>query len=143
MGTIGYIKEVFMAEKLSVQDLVDVISNMTVMELVELRKALEDKFGVSAAMPVVAAGVAPTAAGAGASEEPEEKSNFDIFIKEVGDAKLQVIKVVKDITGLSLKDAKDIVESGGQKPVKQGAPKDEAEKIKKALEEAGAVVELK
>ncbi len=132
-----------MAEKLSVQDLVDVISNMTVMELVELRKALEEKFGVSAAMPVVAAGVAAPAAGATAAAEPEEKSTFDIFIKEVGDAKLQVIKVVKDITGLSLKDAKDIVESGGQKPVKQGAPKDEAEKIKKALEEAGAVVELK
>ncbi|MCS7299674.1 MAG: 50S ribosomal protein L7/L12 [Spirochaetia bacterium] len=132
-----------MATKLSVQDLVDVISNMTVMELVELRKALEEKFGVSAAMPVVSAvGVAP-AGQAAAAAEPEEKTNFDIYIKEVGDAKLQVIKVVKDITGLSLKDAKDIVESGGQKPVKQGVPKDEAEKIKKSIEEAGAVVELK
>ncbi|MCX8029529.1 MAG: 50S ribosomal protein L7/L12 [Brevinematales bacterium] len=131
-----------MASKLSVEDLVEAISNMTVMELVELRKALEDKFGVSAAMPVVAAGIAP-AAQSTASAEPEEKTNFDIFIKEVGDAKLQVIKVVKDITGLSLKDAKDIVESNGQKPVKQGVPKDEAEKIKKAIEEAGAVVELK
>ncbi len=131
-----------MAEKLSVQDLVEMISNMTVMELVELRKALEEKFGVSAAMPVVAAAVAAPSSGA-PSAEPEEKSNFDVFIKEIGDAKLQVIKVVKDITGLSLKDAKDIVESGGQKPVKQGVPKDEAEKIKKSLEEAGAVVELK
>lgn len=132
-----------MATKLSVQDLVDAISNMTVMELVELRKALEEKFGVSAAMPVVSAvGVAP-AAQATATAEPEEKTSFDIYIKEVGDAKLQVIKVVKDITGLSLKDAKDIVESGGQKPVKQGVPKDEAEKIKKSIEEAGAVVELK
>ncbi|MFN4244717.1 MAG: 50S ribosomal protein L7/L12 [Brevinematia bacterium] len=131
-----------MASKLSVQDLVEAISNMSVMELVELRKALEEKFGVSAAMPVVASAVA-AAPSATAEAEPEEKSNFDIFIKEVGDAKLQVIKVVKDITGLSLKDAKDIVESGGQKPVKQGVPKDEAEKIKKSLEEAGAVVELK
>ncbi|MGC8767054.1 MAG: 50S ribosomal protein L7/L12 [Brevinematia bacterium] len=131
-----------MAEKLSVQDLVEVISNMSVMELVELRKALEEKFGVSAAMPVMAAGVV-AAPAAGGEAVQEEKSTFDVFIKEVGDAKLQVIKVVKDITGLSLKDAKDIVESNGQKPVKQGISKDEAEKIKKSLEEAGAVVELK
>ncbi|MEN2998481.1 MAG: 50S ribosomal protein L7/L12 [Brevinematia bacterium] len=131
-----------MASKLSVQELVEAISGMTVMELVELRKALEEKFGVSAAMPVVAT-AAVAASSAPTAEEPEEKTNFDIFIKEVGDAKLQVIKVVKDITGLSLKDAKDIVESGGQKAVKQGVSKDEAEKIKKALEEAGAVVELK
>lgn len=133
-----------MATKLSVQDLVDVISNMTVMELVELRKALEEKFGVSAAVPVVSTvGAAPTGQAAATTAEPEEKTSFDIYIKEVGAAKLQVIKVVKDITGLSLKDAKDIVESGGQKPVKQGVPKDEAEKIKKQIEEAGAVVELK
>ncbi|MGB9621863.1 MAG: 50S ribosomal protein L7/L12, partial [Brevinematia bacterium] len=114
-----------MAEKLSVQDLVEVISNMSVMELVELRKALEEKFGVSAAMPVMAAGVV-AAPAAGGEAVQEEKSTFDVFIKEVGDAKLQVIKVVKDITGLSLKDAKDIVESNGQKPVKQGISKDEA-----------------
>lgn len=133
-----------MATKLSVQDLVDVISNMTVMELVELRKALEEKFGVSASVPVVSAvSAAPTGQAAATTAEPEEKTSFDIYIKEVGAAKLQVIKVVKDITGLSLKDAKDIVESGGQKPVKQGVPKDEAEKIKKQIEEAGAVVELK
>lgn len=133
-----------MPEKLSVQDLVDVISNMTVMELVELRKALEEKFGVSAAVPVVAAAAVSTAPPTTAPQaEPEEKTSFDVFIKEVGDAKLQVIKVVKDLTGLSLKDAKDIVESGGQKPVKQGVAKDEAEKIKKALEEAGAKVEIK
>ena len=132
-----------MAEKLSIQDLVEVISNMTVMELVELRKALEEKFGVSASMPVMVAGAAVAGGQAQAQAAEEEKSTFDVFIKEVGDAKLQVIKVVKDLTGLSLKDAKDIVESGGQKPVKQGVSKEEAEKIKKALEEAGAVVELK
>jgi|YNPMSStandDraft_2_1061718.scaffolds.fasta_scaffold03225_2 large subunit ribosomal protein L7/L12 len=132
-----------MAEKLSIQDLVEVISNMTVMELVELRKALEEKFGVSASMPVMVAGAAVAGDQAQAQAAEEEKSTFDVFIKEVGDAKLQVIKVVKDLTGLSLKDAKDIVESGGQKPVKQGVSKEEAEKLKKALEEAGAVVELK
>jgi len=132
-----------MAEKLSVQDLVDVISNMTVMELVELRKALEDKFGVSASMPVMVAGGAVAGGQSQSQAAEEEKSTFDVFIKEVGDAKLQVIKVVKDLTGLSLKDAKDIVESGGQKPVKQGVSKEEAEKIKKSIEEAGAVVELK
>jgi large subunit ribosomal protein L7/L12 len=132
-----------MAEKLSIQDLVEVISNMTVMELVELRKALEEKFGVSASMPVMVAGAAVAGGQAQAQAAEEEKSTFDVFIKEVGDAKLQVIKVVKDLTGLSLKDAKDIVESGGQKPVKQGVSKEEAEKLKKALEEAGAVVELK
>ncbi len=132
-----------MAEKMSIQDLVDVISNMTVVELVELRKALEEKFGVSASMPVFAAAVAPAASAAAAPAEEQEKTSFDVVIKEIGDAKLQVIKVVKDLTGLTLKDAKDIVESGGQKPVKQGVSKDEAEKIKKALEEAGAVVELK
>jgi large subunit ribosomal protein L7/L12 len=132
-----------MAEKLSVQDLVDVISNMTVMELVELRKALEDKFGVSASMPVMVAGGAVAGGQSQSQAVEEEKSTFDVFIKEVGDAKLQVIKVVKDLTGLSLKDAKDIVESGGQKPVKQGVSKEEAEKLKKSIEEAGAVVELK
>jgi len=132
-----------MAEKLSIQDLVEVISNMTVMELVELRKALEEKFGVSASMPVMVAGAAVSGGQAQAQAAEEEKSTFDVFIKEVGDAKLQVIKVVKDLTGLSLKDAKDIVESGGQKPVKQGVSKEEAEKLKKALEEAGAVVEIK
>jgi large subunit ribosomal protein L7/L12 len=132
-----------MAEKLSVQDLVDVISNMTVMELVELRKALEDKFGVSASMPVMVAGGAVAGGQSQSQTVEEEKSTFDVFIKEVGDAKLQVIKVVKDLTGLSLKDAKDIVESGGQKPVKQGVSKEEAEKLKKSIEEAGAVVELK
>jgi len=132
-----------MAEKLSVQDLVDVISNMTVMELVELRKALEDKFGVSASMPVMVAGGAVAGGQSQSQAAEEEKSTFDVFIKEVGDAKLQVIKVVKDLTGLSLKDAKDIVESGGQKPVKQGVSKEEAEKLKKSIEEAGAVVELK
>ncbi len=132
-----------MAEKLSIQDLVEVISNMTVMELVELRKALEEKFGVSASMPVMVAGAAAAGGQAQAQAAEEEKSTFDVFIKEIGDAKLQVIKVVKDLTGLSLKDAKDIVESGGQKPVKQGVSKEEAEKLKKALEEAGAVVELK
>jgi len=132
-----------MAEKLSIQDLVEVISNMTVMELVELRKALEEKFGVSASMPVMVAGAAVAGGQAQAQAAEEEKSTFDVFIKEVGDAKLQVIKVVKDLTGLSLKDAKDIVESGGQKPVKQGVSKEEAEKLKKTIEEAGAVVELK
>lgn len=133
-----------MAEKLSIEQIVETISQMTVMELVELRKALEEKFDVkaSAIAAPVAVAAAPTAAPT-AEKAEEEKNTFDVFIKEVGQAKLQVIKVVKDITGLSLKEAKDLVEAGASKPIKTGVPKEEAEKIKAKLEEAGAVVELK
>lgn len=115
------------------------IENMTVLELSELVKALEEKFGVSAA-PVAVAAAAP-AAGAGAAAE-EEKSSFDVVLAGAGDKKIQVIKVVREITGLGLKEAKELVDNA-PKPVKEGVAKDEAEEIKAKLEEAGATVELK
>ncbi|MDO3379067.1 50S ribosomal protein L7/L12 [Geoalkalibacter halelectricus] len=114
------------------------IENMTVLELAELVKELEDKFGVSAAAPVaVAAGPA-----AGAAAPVEEKDEFDVILASAGDKKINVIKVVRAITGLGLKEAKDLVE-GAPQPVKQGLSKAEAEDLKKQLEEAGAGVELK
>ena len=114
--------------------LIEDVKALTVMELSELVKALEEEFGVSAAAPVaVAAAAAPAAAAAA-----EEKTEFDV----VGPNKINVIKVVREITGLGLKEAKDLVD-GAPKPVKEGAGKDDAEEIKKKLEEAGAKVELK
>ena len=114
------------------------VKALTVMELSELVKALEEEFGVSAAGPVaVAAAAAPAAAAAA-----EEKTEFDVVLAEVGPNKINVIKVVREITGLGLKEAKDLVD-GAPKPVKEGAGKDDAEEIKKKLEEAGAKVELK
>ena len=114
------------------------VKALTVMELSELVKALEEEFGVSAAAPVaVAAAAAPAAAAAA-----EEKTEFDVVLAEVGPNKINVIKVVREITGLGLKEAKDLVD-GAPKPVKEGAGKDDAEEIKKKLEEAGAKVELK
>jgi len=120
------------------QDVIDFISNMTVLELSELIKELEDKFGVTAAAPMAVA-AAPVAA---AAEAAEEKTEFDVVLTTAGDKKIQVIKVVRAITGLGLKEAKDLVD-GAPSPVKEGIPKEEAEKIKKELEEAGGVVELK
>ena len=118
--------------------LIEDVKALTVMELSELVKALEEEFGVSAAAPVaVAAAAAPAAAAAA-----EEKTEFDVVLAEVGPNKINVIKVVREITGLGLKDAKDLVD-GAPKPVKEGAGKDDAEEIKKKLEEAGAKVELK
>ena len=118
--------------------LIEDVKALTVMELSELVKALEEEFGVSAAAPVaVAAAAAPAAAAAA-----EEKTEFDVVLAEVGPNKIKVIKVVREITGLGLKEAKDLVD-GAPKPVKEGAGKDDAEEIKKKLEEAGAKVELK
>jgi large subunit ribosomal protein L7/L12 len=121
-------------------DVIEFISNMSVLELSELVKEMEEKFGVSAAAPVamMAAGAGDGAAGA----EAEEKSEFDVVLIGHGDKKIQVIKEVRAITGLGLKDAKDLVD-GAPQPVKEAIPKEEAEKIKGQLEEAGAQVEIK
>ena len=120
--------------------IVEDLSNLTVLEAAELSKMLEEKWGVSAAAPVaVAAAAGGGDAGAAAAEEKDE---FDVILTDAGAQKINVIKEVRAITGLGLKEAKDLVE-GAPKPVKEGAAKDEAEKIKKQLEEAGAKVELK
>ena len=120
--------------------LIEEVKALTVLELSELVKALEEEFGVSAAAPVaVAAAAAPAAGGAAAAEE---KTEFDVVLAEVGANKIAVIKVVREITGLGLKEAKELVD-GAPKAVKEGASKDDAEDIKKKLEEAGAKVELK
>ena len=111
------------------------IKSLTILEMNDLVKALEEEFGVSAAAPVAVAGAAPAAAA-------EEKTEFDVILKDAGASKLGVIKVVREITGLGLKDAKDLVESA-PKAVKEGASKDDAEAIKAQLEAAGASVELK
>jgi large subunit ribosomal protein L7/L12 len=121
-------------------DVIEFISGMSVLELSELIKEMEEKFGVSAAAPVAMMGAAPAADGAGAAAE--EKTEFDVVLTSHGDKKIQVIKEVRAITGLGLKDAKELVESL-PKAVKEGMPKDEAEKIKAQLEEAGAQVEVK
>jgi large subunit ribosomal protein L7/L12 len=121
-------------------DVIEFIANMSVLELSELVKEMEEKFGVSAAAPVAMMAAGP-AAGGGAEAE-EEKTEFDVILTAHGDKKIQVIKEVRAITGLGLKDAKDLVD-GAPKPVKEGVPKDEAEKIKAQLEEAGAQVEIK
>lgn len=120
------------------EEILEAISNMSVLELSELVKAIEEKFGVSAAAPVAVAAAAPAAAGAAA----EEKSEFDVILKDAGAQKIQVIKVVREVTGLGLKDAKAMVD-GAPKEVKTGVAKAEAEELKKKLEESGATVELK
>ncbi len=122
------------------EDVISFIENMSVLELSNLVKELEDKFGVSAAAPVAVA-AAPGAAGA-AGEAAEAKTEFDVVLTSAGAKKINVIKEVRAITGLGLKEAKDLVE-GAPKPVKEGASKDDAEEIKKKLEAAGASVELK
>jgi large subunit ribosomal protein L7/L12 len=121
-------------------ELIEEIKKMTVLELSELVKALEEEFGVSAAVQVAAA-AAPAGAAAAPAEE-EEKTEFDVVLKAAGEKKIQVIKVVRAITGLGLKEAKDLVD-GAPNPVKQAVNKDEAEDIKKQLEEAGAEIEVK
>jgi len=123
-------------------DVIDFIANMSVLELSELVKELEEKFGVSAAAPMAMMAAAPGAADAGAGEAAEEKTEFDVVLLSPGDKKIQVIKEVRAITGLGLKDAKALVDET-PKPVKEGIAKEEAEKIKAQLEEAGAQVELK
>ena len=121
--------------------LIEEIKELTVIELADLVSALEEEFGVSAQAPVaVAAAGAPAAAAAGGAAE--EKSEFDVILESAGQEKVKVIKVVKDITGLGLKDAKALVD-GAPKPVKEGANKEEADEIKAKLEEVGATVEVK
>lgn len=122
------------------QELIEEIKKMTVLELAELVKALEEEFGVTAASPMAMA--APAAGGAAAAPEEEEKTEFDVILLAAGEKKIQVIKVVRAITGLGLKEAKDLVDQAPN-PVKQAINKDEAEDIKKQLEEAGASVEVK
>ena len=123
--------------KLSTQDIIDAIKELTVLELNDLVKACEEEFGVSAA-----AGVVVAAAGAGAAATAEEKDEFDVELTEVGAEKVKVIKVVREATGLGLKEAKDLVDSA-PKMIKEGAAKAEAEDIKAKLEEVGAKVTLK
>ena len=129
-------------EKLSVEQLVEVIGNLTLIEAADLVKALEDKFGISAAAPV-AVGTAVGVSGAQAEEDAhvEEKSEFDVILTGFGDKKIGVIKEVRAITSLGLKEAKDLVEAGG-KAVKEKVSKEEAEKIKEQLENAGATVSI-
>jgi large subunit ribosomal protein L7/L12 len=134
-----------MAATLTPDQLLDAFENMTVLELSEFKKKFEEKFGVTAAAPVAfAAGAAPAAGGAAApaAEAAEEQTEFSAVLSEVGPNKIPVIKVVRELTGLGLKEAKDLVDAA-PKPVKEGVAKDEAEKIKAALEEQGAKVEIK
>jgi len=119
--------------------ILEMISELKLMEAADLVKAIEDKFGVSAAAPVAAVGMAP---GAGAEAAVEEQTEFDVVLAAAGDKKIQVIKEVRAITGLGLKEAKELVE-GAPKPVKEGVEKDEAEKVKEQLEGVGATVEIK
>ena len=126
---------------MAVDTIFDELGKMTVLELVELKNKIEEEWGITAAAPVaVAAAGAP--AGGGGGGEAEEKSSFDVVLAEAGGQKIQVIKVVRAITGLGLKEAKDLVDSA-PKPVKEGVAQEEADQIKAQLEEAGATVELK
>jgi large subunit ribosomal protein L7/L12 len=127
---------------LTIDEIVEAIGNMTLLEVAELVKKLEEKFGVSAAAVVAAAPAAAAGAPAGPAPAAEEKTEFTVILKSVGANKINVIKVVREITGLGLKEAKDLVESA-PKPVKEGVSKEEAEKIAKKLQEAGAEVEIK
>ncbi len=126
--------------KLGTAEIVEAIGNLTVLELAELVKALEEKFGVTAAAPVAVAAVPAAAAPAAVAEE--EQTEFDVILKAAGANKIQVIKVVRELTGLGLKEAKDLVD-GAPKPVKEKVSKQEAEAIKAKLQEAGAEVEVK
>jgi len=120
----------------NVAGIIETIGGLTVLELAELVKALEEKFGVSAAAPVMMAGAAP------AAEAAEAKDEFDVVLTAAGDKKIQVIKVVREITSLGLKEAKALVDEA-PKPIKEGVSKDEAEELQNRLQEAGATVELK
>ncbi len=126
-----------MSEKIA--EIVEKIKELTLVEAAELKTALEEEFGVTAAAPVVMGGAV---AGGGEAAAEEEKTEFDVILKSFGEKKINVIKVVRAHTGLGLKEAKDLVDSA-PKPVKEGISKEEAEKIKKELEEAGATVEIK
>ncbi len=129
---------------MTIDEIIQAIKEMKVADLAELVKRLEDEFGVSASAPVVAAAAMPVAGAAGGAAA-EEKTEFDVVLKSFGQQKIKVIKVVREITGLGLKEAKELVEKAGTPDavVKQGVSKDEAEEIKKKLEEVGAEVEIK
>jgi len=129
-----------MATKISKDDVIEFISNMTVLELSELVKELEAKFGVSAAAPVAVAATALETDEK--AEKEEEKTEFDVVLTGVGDKKIQVIKAVRSVTNLGLKEAKELVD-GAPNKVKEGVSKEDAENIKKQLEEAGAIVDIK
>ena len=128
--------------KTDTDKLVETLGGMTVLDLVELKNKLEEEWGVSAAAPVAVAAAGAPAAGGGDGAAAEEKSSFDVVLTNAGDKKIQAIKVVRAVTGLGLKEAKDLVD-GAPNPVKEGVPQDEADQIKAQLEEAGATVEIK
>lgn len=130
-----------MADKVSPQDVLEAVKQWTVLEISEFNKLFEEEFGVTAAAPVAAAAGAPATADEGGAAE-EEKTQFDVILVSAGDKKIPVIKEVRAITSLGLKEAKAVVEEA-PKPIKEGVNKDEADKFKKQLEDAGAVVELK
>ncbi|MEZ4655320.1 MAG: 50S ribosomal protein L7/L12 [Candidatus Eisenbacteria bacterium] len=121
------------------EDILEWVKGASMLEISALVKSIEEEFGVSAAAPVMAMGAMP---GAGPAAEVEEKVNFDVILADVGAQKLQVIKVVREVTGLGLKEAKDLVDNA-PKPIKEGTTKDDADSVKAKLEEAGAKVEIK
>ena len=133
-------KEKKAAPSKNIEKILESIEKMTVLEMSELVKALEDKFGVTASAPM--AMMAAPAGGGGAAAADEEKTEWDVVLAETGEKKFQVVKVIRQVTDLGLKEAKDLVDNPGQ-PVKKGVTKDEAEEVKKKLEEAGAKAELK
>jgi large subunit ribosomal protein L7/L12 len=130
-------------DQLSIDEIIEALSSLTVLELSELVKALEDKFGVSAAAPMMAMGAVPSAvAAAGGAAEEEEQTEFDVVLKDFGAQKIQVIKAVRELTDLGLRESKELVE-GVPSPVIQAVNKEEAEQAKQKLEAAGAVVEIR
>jgi len=128
-----------MATKLSVDDLLEQIGSLTLLEAADLKKKMEDKFGVTAAAPVAFAAAGPAAGGAAATEE---KTEFDVVLTSVGDKKIEVLKLVRELTGLGLKEAKDLVDAA-PKPLKEKVKKEEADQMKEKLEAAGAKIEIK
>ncbi len=140
--TVAEVRAKAAGVKLSTEEIVEAIGNLTVLELADLVKALEQKFGITAAAPVAVAAVPAAGAPAGAPAAAEEQTEFDVILKTVGEKKIQVIKVVREITGLGLKEAKDLVDSA-PKPIKEKVSKAEAEQIKAKLEAEGATVEIK
>jgi len=128
--------------KTDTDKIVEQLGGMTVLDLVELKNKLEEEWGVSAAAPVAVAAPGAAAAGGDGAAAEEEKTSFDVVLTGAGDKKIQVIKVVRAVTGLGLKEAKDLVD-GAPNPVKEGVPQDEADQLKAQLEEAGATVEVK
>lgn len=129
-----------MATKLSVDDLLDQIGSLTLLEAADLKKKMEDKFGVTAAAPMAMPMMMPGAAGGAAAAE--EKTEFDVILSSVGDKKIEVLKIVRELTGLGLKEAKDLVDSA-PKPVKEKVKKEEADQMKQKLEAVGAKIEIK